>query len=56
MQIIDIIEKDSKFQLLNIYNKANQEKENIYTLNRCLYSTLLYPNTILLEDFNIYHF
>jgi Reverse transcriptase (RNA-dependent DNA polymerase)/Endonuclease-reverse transcriptase len=53
--IIDIIEGYSKIQLLNIYNEADQSGVGPNTLDRCLYSRILQPNSILLGDFNTHH-
>jgi hypothetical protein len=52
---IDIIEGNSKIQLLNIYNKLDQQGTGIRTLERLLYNYSITPNTILLGDFNTYH-
>jgi len=53
--IIDIIEGPSKIQLLNIYNEKDQAESGLYTLERCLFSRELQPNSLLLGDFNTHH-
>jgi len=53
--IIDIREGNSKIQLLNIYNKADQAGLGPYTLERCLFPRELDPNSIILGDFNTHH-
>ena len=55
MLVLDIIEGDVKIQLLNIYNEADQAKLGPSTLDRCLYSRILEPSSILLGDFNTHH-
>ena len=52
---IDIIEGNAKIQLLNIYNEDDQAGTGPRTLERCLFRQPLYPNTILLGDFNTHH-
>ena len=53
--VIDIIEKQSKIQLLNVYNEEDQAKIGPFTLERCLFSRELQPNSLLLGDFNTHH-
>ncbi len=53
--IIDVIEGPSKIQLLNIYNEKDQAESGLLTLERCLFSRELQPNSLLLGDFNTHH-
>jgi endonuclease/exonuclease/phosphatase (EEP) superfamily protein YafD len=53
--VIDVIEGQSKIQLLNIYNEKDQAKTGLFTLERCLFSRELQPNSLLLGDFNTHH-
>ena len=53
--VIDIIEGQSKIQLLNIYNEEDQAKIGPITLERCLFPRELQPNSLLLGDFNTHH-
>ena len=53
--VIDIIEGQSKIQLLNIYNEEDQAKIGPFTLERCLFPRELQPNYLLLGDFNTHH-
>lgn len=53
--IIDIVEGNSKIQILNIYNEADQSGVGPKTLNRVLYSTPIYRDSIILGDFNTHH-
>jgi hypothetical protein len=53
--VIDIIEGQSKIQLLNIYNEEDQAGIGPSTLERCLFSRVLQSNSLLLGDFNTHH-
>ena len=53
--VIDVIEGQSKIQLLNIYNEKDQAETGLYTLERCLFARELQPNSLLLGDFNTHH-
>jgi hypothetical protein len=53
--VIDIIEDNSRIQLLNVYNEADQAHVGPRTIERCLFHQQLSPNTILLGDFNTHH-
>lgn len=55
--VIDIIEGQSKIQLLNIYNESDQSTQlhPLKTLERCLYTRTIEPCSILLGDFNMHH-
>jgi ribonuclease HI len=53
--VIDIIEGQSKIQLLNIYNESDQANLGPSTLDRCLYSRPVQSSSILLGDFNTHH-
>jgi Endonuclease-reverse transcriptase len=52
---IDIVEGQSRIQLLNIYNEEDQAEIGPFTLERCLFSRALQPNSLLLGDFNTHH-
>src|ERR1700709_412874 len=55
--ILDITSGNFDFQLVNIYNKADQEKIGPKTLERVLYpiSNSLQSNLLVLGDFNLHH-
>jgi Endonuclease-reverse transcriptase len=54
--IIDIIKSKHKIQLLNIYNKQNQQPGNsISTIDRLFFNYTLYADSVLLGDFNTYY-
>jgi hypothetical protein len=54
--IIDIIESKHKIQLLNIYNKQNQQPgDSMSTINRLFFNYTPYANSVLLGDFNTYY-
>jgi ribonuclease HI len=53
--VVDIIEGQSKIQLLNIYNEKDQAETGLYTLERCLFDRELQLNSLLLGDFNTHH-
>ena len=55
IQIIDIVEGQSKVQLINIYNEADQRHQGPQTLPRCLYPLQIHPRTVILGDFNTHH-
>ena len=55
LMTIDILEGNSKIQLLNVYNEADQAGVGPKTLERCLFHQELSPNTVLLGDFNTHH-
>ena len=55
--IIDIIESKYKIQFPNIYNKQNQQPGDfIFTIDRLFFNYTPYADSVLLGDFNIYHF
>jgi hypothetical protein len=54
--IIDIIESKHKIQLLNIYNKQNQQPGDFMsTIDRLFFNYTPYANSVLLGDFNTYY-
>jgi len=55
--ILDITSGNFDFQLVNIYNEADQEKIGPKTLERVLYpiSNSLQSNLLVLGDFNLHH-
>jgi ribonuclease HI len=55
IQVIDITEGNSKIQILNIYNEADQSKLGPRTLERALYPFQLYKDTLILGDLNTHH-
>lgn len=53
--IVDITEGNSRIQLQNVYNEADQAGNGPDTLTRCIYQQMLYPSSVLIGDFNIHH-
>ncbi|RAL61482.1 hypothetical protein DID88_009411 [Monilinia fructigena] len=55
IQIFNCQNGNKTFQIINIYNEADQAKENGFTIERCLYNISITQETILLGDFNAHH-
>ncbi|EDN91104.1 hypothetical protein SS1G_00507 [Sclerotinia sclerotiorum 1980 UF-70] len=55
IQIFNCQNGDKTFQIINIYNEADQAKEKGFTIERCLYDISITQETILLGDFNAHH-
>lgn len=55
IQIINCQNRSETFQIINIYNEADQAKEQGYTIERLLYNIPLSRYTIVLGDFNTHH-
>ena len=53
--ILDINTRDSRVQVINIYNQKHLNKSGIYTINRELLPSPLARNTVVLGDFNTHH-
>jgi len=53
--IIDINYKNSKIQVINIYNEKHLDGSGIYTVNKGLLPNPLYKDSIVLGNFNTYY-
>jgi hypothetical protein len=53
--IIDIQNRGTKIQLINIYNEKDLSGSRVYTLKRGVIPAPLSQNSIILGDFNIHH-
>lgn len=54
--LLEIIQQNSKFQLLNLYNQVDQEEAgSLYTIERVLSYYSITTPTIIAGDFNTYH-
>ena len=53
--VLDILEGTQKIQIVNIYNEKDQSGLGPKTVDRTLYPSTLYYNSIVLGDFNTHH-